>query len=671
MTLPKNHLLRERYLIKEVLGQSGMGRVYLADDIVLKVQVAIKENLYTTADHSRQFRKEATILAKLRHPALPRVIDHFILEGLGEYLVMDYIPGEDLVERLARNGKPLAIAETVEIAREVCDALAYLQQCKPPIVHRDVKPANIKISRDGSIHLVDFGLAKEYQDGELTTTGAQGITPGYSPVEQYAHGTDYRSDIYALGATLYNALTNTQPLDALERAMGSDQIVPIKALNRSFPDDIASVIEKAMSLKPEDRFANVQEFKEALLGAIALTQPGVDQDMLTVRKTVPIVEAVKPVTLTQAPRVKKAAWLAWFIPILVVLAAGATGITFLVRGLASRVTPAVTPTTGQPVVVSQSTNTLQPEPTATSTPLPEPTETQQVVMIEETPTETQVAVIIQPMEEVAQLAFVSEREGGIPQVWLVGADGSGLTRLTSEPEGACQPAWSPDGTRLVYISPCQGRTERYAGATLIVLDLATKRTDVISQFRTGDYDPDWSPDGSKIAFTSLQTGRPQVHIYEVATRAITRLMNRATESRQPAWSSDGTQIAFVAPHPTTNHPQVWLVASRGIGEPRLLKEGVWNIMLHPAWRPGGNTVIFDLGTGNGLATFAIGGEIMNLLLTISEPETPAYSSNFGAWIAFTGKGSSRDYELYVMQGDLGALVLASDPAEDYQPAWKP
>lgn len=671
MTLPKDHLLRERYLINELLGQSGMGRVYLADDVVLKVQVAIKENLYTTVDHSRQFRKEATILAKLRHPALPRVIDHFILEGLGEYLVMDYIPGEDLGERLARNGKPLGIAETIEIAREVCDALAYLHQCKPPIVHRDVKPANIKISRDGSIHLVDFGLAKEYQDGELTTTGAQGITPGYSPVEQYAHGTDHRSDIYSLGATLYNALTNTQPLDALERAMGSDQIVPLKALSRSVPDDIAGVIEKAMSLKPEDRYASIQEFKAALLGAFALTQPVVDQEMLTVRKKALGVEPAKPVTPAKVSKVRKATWLAWFIPVLVVLTAGATGITFLVRGLASRVTPTATPTTGQPVVVSQPTDTLEPEPTGTSPVLPTETETKPVVVIEETPTETQTAVIVQPTEEVAQLAFVSEREGGIPQVWLVGADGSGLSKLTSEPEGACQPAWSPDGARLVYISPCEGRAERYAGATLIMLDLATRRTDVISQFRTGDYDPDWSPDGTKIAFTSLQTGRPQVHIYDVATRAITRLMNRATESRQPAWSSDGTQIVFVAPHPTSNQPQVWLVASSGTGEPRLLKEGVWKIMLHPAWKPGGNSVIFDLGVGNGLATFAVGGEIMNLLLTISEPETPAFSSNFGAWIAFTGKSSAGDYEIYVMQGDLGALALASDPAEDYQPVWKP
>jgi len=433
MTLPKDHLLRERYLIKELLGQSGMGRVYLADDVVLKVQVAIKENLYTTLDHSRQFRKEATILAKLRHPALPRVIDHFILEGLGEYLVMDYIPGEDLQQRLARNGKPLAVAETLEIAREVCEALDYLHQCKPPIVHRDVKPANIKISRDGSIHLVDFCLAKEYLDGELTTTGAQGITPGYSPVEQYAHGTDHRTDIYALGATLYNALTNTQPLDALERAMGSDQIVPIKALNRSVPDDIASVIEKAMSLKAEDRYASVQEFKDALLGAFALTQPVVDQDMLTVRKTAPVVAPVKPVTAVKAPKPKKTAWLAWFIPVLVVLAAGATGITLLVRGLASRVTPTITPTTGQPVVCLLYTDTPEPKLTDTSTPLPTPNETQQAVVVEATPTETQEAAIVQPTEEVAQLAFVSERGDGIPQVWLVNADGSGLSKLTSEP----------------------------------------------------------------------------------------------------------------------------------------------------------------------------------------------------------------------------------------------
>ncbi len=228
-------------------------------------------------DHSRQFRKEATILAKLRHPALPRVIDHFILEGLGEYLVMDYIPGEDLQQRLAHNGKPLAVAETMEIAREVCDALGYLHQCKPPIVHRDVKPANIKISRDGSIHLVDFGLAKEHLDGELTTTGAQGITLGYSPMEQYAHGTDHRSDIYSLGVTAYYLLTgqppfrHSEPLKVL-RAHAKQTPPSFASLEISVPEDLTRVIFKCLSKLPEDRFSDVEELRHALLECASATE---------------------------------------------------------------------------------------------------------------------------------------------------------------------------------------------------------------------------------------------------------------------------------------------------------------------------------------------------------------------------------------------------------------
>jgi len=668
VTLPKDYLLHDRYLIRNLLRQSGMGAVYLADDVVLKVTVAVKENNYTTPDHSRQFRKEATILARLRHPALPRVIDHFILEDLGEYLVMDYIPGDDLREHLAKIGRPLTLAETMAVAIPVCDALDYLHACKPPIVHRDVKPANIKLSQDGSVHLVDFGLAKEYQAGEMTSTGAQGITPGYSPVEQYAHGTEMRSDIYALGATLYTALSGRQPLDALERAMGSDQIVPLKALNRGVPADIAGVIEKAMSLKLEDRFSSVVEFKQALLSAFSLTQPVSVPGGVSLNSQNAVQDKAKPGQPTGKHK-KKGRWLIWVIPLLVVVMALAVGVPLMLRAIKPTIEPTGVAIATSQLIVKQPTDTLQP--TATNTDLPvvlpentiEPTATRAPATQEPAPTETQ--------PPIAQLAFTSERDGGVPQVWLVNADGSGLLQMTDEKDGACQPAWSPDGSKLVYITPCAGKMERYAGASLVMLDLPTRRTDVISQFRTGDYDPDWSPDGLKIAFTSLQTGKPQVHVYDIASRSITRLMNRATESRQPAWSTDGTQIAFVAPDPLTNQPQVWLISSDGSGDPRLLKEGIWKMMLHPDWKPGGNTIIFDLGTGSGLATYAPGGQPMDLDLGVKMPQDPAYSSNLGAWIAFSGQSQAGNSEIYLLQSDVGVQVVAADPADDFHPTWKP
>src|SRR5512133_636417 len=207
MTLERGALLHKRYRIVEILGQGGMGSVYRAVDENLGVDVAVKENLFTTDEYARQFRLEAVILANLRHPNMPRVTDHFVIVGQGQYLVMDYIEGEDLRQRMERVGI-LPEEEVILIGAAVCDALSYLGTRKTPIIHRDIKPGNVKITPQGQIFLVDFGLAKTMQGSQATTTGARAMTPGFSPPEQYGTArTDQRSDIFSLGATLYAALT--------------------------------------------------------------------------------------------------------------------------------------------------------------------------------------------------------------------------------------------------------------------------------------------------------------------------------------------------------------------------------------------------------------------------------------------------------------------------------
>ena len=250
MSLVINSLLKERYRIHAVLAQSGMGTVYQAYDETLSIEVAVKENRYTTEIHSRQFRNEATLLAGLRHPNLPRVIDHFVLPDQGEYLVMDLIAGQDLQQCLNGLGKPMAVDEVIRIGVTVCEALEYLHNRKPPIIHRDIKPANLKMTPEGQIVLVDFGLAKLFQQGERTTTGAEGSTAGYSPIEQYGQGaTDPRSDIYALGATLYTLLTCEIPPESLTRAIGEDPLQPITAFNQKVSPEVAAVIAKAIDRK--------------------------------------------------------------------------------------------------------------------------------------------------------------------------------------------------------------------------------------------------------------------------------------------------------------------------------------------------------------------------------------------------------------------------------------
>ena len=206
MTLERGTLLHKRYRIVEILGQGGMGSVYRAVDENLGVDVAVKENLFTSDEYSKQFRLEAVILAGLRHPNLPRVSDHFAIGDEGQYLVMDFIEGEDLRQRMERLGT-VSEEDAVMVGAAMCDALTYLHTRKPSILHRDIKPGNVKISPEGTIYLVDFGLAKLMQGPQATTTGARAMTPGYSPPEQYGTArTDARTDIYSLGATLYAGL---------------------------------------------------------------------------------------------------------------------------------------------------------------------------------------------------------------------------------------------------------------------------------------------------------------------------------------------------------------------------------------------------------------------------------------------------------------------------------
>ena len=161
---------------------------------------------------------------------------------------------------------------SILIGAAICDALTYLDSRNPPIVHRDIKPGNVKITPQGQIFLVDFGLAKIVQGDQATTTGARAMTPGYSPPEQYGTArTDHRSDIFSLGATLYAALTGAIPEDALARAMEQINLTPIRKRNPKISRRLAAVIEKSLEVRPDDRYQSAEEFKQALLSVRGIT----------------------------------------------------------------------------------------------------------------------------------------------------------------------------------------------------------------------------------------------------------------------------------------------------------------------------------------------------------------------------------------------------------------
>lgn len=263
MPLQTGQVLNQRYRIVKLLGQGGFGAVYRAWDSNLNKPCAVKENLDTSPEAQRQFTREATVLANLSHPNLPRVTDHFILPGQGQYLVMDFVEGDDLASILRQRG-PVPSEQAVAWVSQVADALAYLHSRQPPVVHRDIKPANIRITPEGQAMLVDFGLVKVYSPQLRTTMGARAVTPGYAPPEQYGQGnTDARSDIYALGATLYNILTGHEPVESVQRMSGA-QLKPMQQINPRINPAISQAVERSMRLEPTQRYQTVSEFKAAL-----------------------------------------------------------------------------------------------------------------------------------------------------------------------------------------------------------------------------------------------------------------------------------------------------------------------------------------------------------------------------------------------------------------------
>ena len=270
-------ILRSRYKIVELVGQGGMGAVYRAEDLRLEGrQCAIKEIQLAAeagfaAQSREQFHREASVLARLDHPNLPKVSDYFS-EGGRDYLVMDFVAGRNLKEIMdeaRRQGQFLKEKQVLTWAEQLCDALEYLHSQEPPILHRDIKPANIRLTPGGTLKLVDFGLVKLLVPNDARTiTVLQGRgTIQYTPLEQYGGDTghtDIRSDIYSLGATLYHLLTNHPPADVKQRFLEPDSLPSPRSLNPRLSSRTERAILRALEMHPSKRPASVAEFKVEL-----------------------------------------------------------------------------------------------------------------------------------------------------------------------------------------------------------------------------------------------------------------------------------------------------------------------------------------------------------------------------------------------------------------------
>lgn len=715
MVLKRKYLLRDRYRIEETLGQGGMGAVYRARDENLGMEVAVKENLYFAEEFTRQFSREANILATLRHPNLPRVFDHFEISGQGQYLVMDYIEGEDLRQRMDRLGI-LSEKEMIILGAGICDALEFLHTRTPPIFHRDIKPGNIKINPEGGVYLVDFGLAKIAEGSQATTTGARAMTPGYSSPEQYGTArTDARSDIYSLGATLYAALTGAISEDGLARAMQRADLTPVRKRNPKISRRLAQVIEKALEVHPEDRYQTADEFKLGLLSANSPAKRQVEAGEMTVppppQEVIQAIAEGKEIRsqpLTQPEingeslarkrrkrrqQITRRFWaytISTFLLCLVVLLSYYSLIPDQIRAWVFSA-PVATEAVDLAATTDSRSQAVDSTIQATISPVaPSPSPSSQATLpainvpITAEPAKPSLQSLTRPDDEFV-ITFASDRTG-IPQIWLYFFEDQHLEQLTDERRGACQPSWSIDRTRLAFVSPCNKNDLVYTSSSIYILNLANPTKPERLEIDTGGFDPVWSPVDPDVLLFSFYEDANSIQIYmlNVATNEMIQMTESGSNHNiNPAWSPDGSQIAFISTrlagyriYLMSNIPQ-----SQAVG----ISRSGSNNNYFPDWALDGTHILFAQKPAKGSGVFNIFSldvdmvrvtdildyyetRISHLLAPESDPE---YSPD-GNWIIFESWPNGENHDIYFMRAD-GALRTAIDtsPSQDFHPTWMP
>ena len=719
MSLEKNYLLKDRYRIIEILGQGGMGSVYHAEDENLGVDVAVKENLFTSEEYSRQFRREATILATMRHPNLPRVIDHFEVEEQGQYMVMDFIEGEDLRQRMDRIGS-LGDEDVIIIGASICDALDYLHTRTPVILHRDIKPGNIKINPEGQVYLVDFGLAKIVEGSQVTTTGARAMTPGYSSPEQYGTArTDARSDVYSLGATLYAALTNTIPEDGLARAMEQADLTPIRKRNPKVSRRMATAVEKALNVHPEDRYQTALEFKTALLQASTATRQIQHPEELTIQppppeviaevtagKRIDVKGAKEPeISGSSSTRKRKILWrrvrrvASWtaFVLVAALIIWGGFGMpgrealaSFVPVSWVNNITGSqeeATPTLTAVVVVPTATEDPQAMPTITLTPTA--TEIPPTATVTPTPTKINVPAVPSPTATPddwgiplpgEEIAFASLRNGTM-QIYLYSFADESITQLTDLDYGACQPAWSPDGQLLAFITPCLHNQRIYTDSFIFVMDMETGDIYQLA-VDEGSFNPTWSPDGSSILYTMAEDSlTTDIYRIDTGTSKITQMTDSVRINFYPEWSPDGTRFSFASNR--SGHYFLYVMENDPESIPKLVARTENRMVLKSAWSEN-DEIVFVQGSLDSFQSLWVVRESMigasdliyedhrlNQSSLIVPELDPDFNSNYH-WLAYESWPDGGDRDIYIMRED-GSLVLqiTSGGRDDFDPAWRP
>jgi len=630
--LGEKTLLSNRYELVSVLGCGAMGAVYLADDRRLAGRrCAIKENrpnLNTTAEirtqSQEQFMTEASILARLDHPNLPKVSDYFAENGRA-YLVMDYVEGESLDSYIQRSKAPLDEATVLDWTDQLLDALIYLHNQQPqPIIHRDIKPANLRLNLQGRIKLVDFGLVKLLDaDNPHTRVELRGLgTPAYAPLEQFAGSqehTDARSDIYSLGATMYHLLTYQAPPEVHQRLLNLENLTPPGELNANLSEKTVQIIQRAMGVHPSERYQSAEEMRQATAQARQqLATPGNKQT-----KSSPIISPV-------------AVGLVGLALVLVILgtvafllfrnfnqnptaAQATTGANPAANGTANPALAAPstaepdTPTATRVIDVTPlsdalSAPTSSPAPAETETPTPPPTSSptspprQAAAPPGDIPAATLAGTIAYPVFN-----------GSSYDLYFGQADGTGTEFIRAD---ASQPAFSPDGNRLAYRS--------------------------------------WAIDSRGLMTMNSDGSNP---------RQITKFV----EDQLPAWSADGSQIVLMTRRSGDRKSQLIKISSGGENNNgQIISEGEY-----PALGPNNELAFKGWGvSGIGLRLSTLAMEDLQPLTNLNEDTAPAISPD-GQTVAFMSRRDG-NWEIYTINSDgTNPQRLTETPAQEGLPTWSP
>lgn len=699
MDLQPEMKLYERYRIIEKLGQGGMGAVYLAWDETLETQVAVKTNFNPAPESVEQFLKEAQLLAALRHQNLPRVTDYFVI-GKEQYLVMDFIPGDDLGQLLKEEGSQ-KLEDVLNWVYQLSAALSYMHNQDPPVTHRDIKPANIKLTAEGEAILVDFGIAKADSVQAHTATGASGYSPGFAPPEQYGQGrTGPFSDQFSLAATIYALLTSSKPADSIQRLLGKAALIPIKKLNPHVPLNVADAILKAMSLQTSNRFESVSEFEAALRNPqFRLEDQTRDEILSTVTQKVsgPTRVASQPLqaTLVDSTKSKQRNR-----NIALAVIGGLLGICMLVAAILVFVAPnnllsLIRPLDQSPTQ-TVSIALVEVEPEATEEVALVIIEREEPLIPEPPPTQTSEPTATETPELVGEsgvIAFASDRgDDGFVQIWLMRVirDYQGelradsFSQLTFDDGDKDQPVWSPDGSQIAYVAPgAEGN-----GMDIWVMDANGSNQSNITNHAGDEFDPVWAPDSSRIVFTHHTRDAGSTPIYAlvwIKPEGTERLrLSEDFVEWDPTFSPDLNWMLYVIS--ASSHDYLYFRGAydnfqspRGFDLRTIF--GEFGQVSNPAWAPVGNQFAFTRHEGSKqnivLVTYT---EIQRngvhqpkeFVLTDTNAETDAAWSPDARWLVFTSIREGGDQEVYLMTTTGRPQInLTSRPGVDRSPDWKP